>query len=154
MYINLYLSKYKFYVNSTCSYIIYLPVHRYNISWYQAPLQIQKLILFLLQRDNKAFTWNIGGLFIIFFECFASVMLYYICKQYCILCPNNIIKTYLFAVGQCISILLYCHVIFSVIKSRMHVTHLIILKQTGCKIFPFLLSSNYMQKLQNYYKYF
>ncbi|KAH0952632.1 Or9e33 [Eciton burchellii] len=45
----------------------------YNISWYQAPLQIQKLILFLLQRGSKAFTWNVGGLFIISFECFASL---------------------------------------------------------------------------------
>ncbi|KAH0952630.1 Or9e37 [Eciton burchellii] len=46
----------------------------YNISWYQAPLQVQKLILFLLQRGNKAFIWNIGGLFIVSFECFASLV--------------------------------------------------------------------------------
>ncbi|XP_071637888.1 uncharacterized protein [Temnothorax longispinosus] len=37
----------------------------YNVQWYVAPLQIQKMILFLLQRNTKAFTLNyIGGLFV------------------------------------------------------------------------------------------
>ncbi|XP_026824269.1 uncharacterized protein LOC105278029 isoform X4 [Ooceraea biroi] len=46
----------------------------YNASWYLAPLQIQKLILFLLQRSNKAFTLNLGGLFTLSIECFASLI--------------------------------------------------------------------------------
>lgn len=50
--------------------------YRYNVPWYQAPLHIQKLILFLLQRGNKAFTLNIGGLFTLSLECFASVRIY------------------------------------------------------------------------------
>jgi len=50
--------------------------YRYNISWYQAPLYIQKLILFLLLRSNKTFTLNIGGLFILSIEFFASVKLF------------------------------------------------------------------------------
>ncbi|XP_071560361.1 uncharacterized protein [Temnothorax nylanderi] len=36
----------------------------YNVQWYVAPLQIQKMILFLLQRGTKAFTMNIAGLFV------------------------------------------------------------------------------------------
>ncbi|XP_071560219.1 uncharacterized protein [Temnothorax nylanderi] len=36
----------------------------YNIQWYAAPLQIQKMILFLLQRSNKAFNIDIAGLFV------------------------------------------------------------------------------------------
>ncbi|XP_024890169.1 uncharacterized protein LOC112466341 isoform X3 [Temnothorax curvispinosus] len=36
----------------------------YNVQWYVTPLQIQKMILFLLQRGTKAFTMNIAGLFV------------------------------------------------------------------------------------------
>ncbi|XP_077280089.1 uncharacterized protein LOC143907288 isoform X1 [Temnothorax americanus] len=36
----------------------------YNVQWYVAPLPIQKMILFLLQRGTKAFTMNIAGLFV------------------------------------------------------------------------------------------
>ncbi|XP_019888542.1 uncharacterized protein LOC105283333 isoform X2 [Ooceraea biroi] len=46
----------------------------YNAPWYLAPLQIQKLTLFLLQRSNKAFTLSIGGLFTLSIECFASLV--------------------------------------------------------------------------------
>ncbi|XP_019697075.1 uncharacterized protein LOC105183319 [Harpegnathos saltator] len=35
----------------------------YNIQWYTAPLHIQKMILFLLQRGTKAFYITIAGLF-------------------------------------------------------------------------------------------
>ncbi|RLU26372.1 ObirOr5-9E6 [Ooceraea biroi] len=45
----------------------------YNAPWYLAPLEIQKLILILLQRSNKAFTLSIGGLFTLSLECFASL---------------------------------------------------------------------------------
>ncbi|KAH0944435.1 hypothetical protein HN011_001082, partial [Eciton burchellii] len=34
----------------------------YNIPWYLASLNIQKLILFLLQKGSKIFTLSIGGL--------------------------------------------------------------------------------------------
>nr|XP_012228361.1 PREDICTED: uncharacterized protein LOC105675656 [Linepithema humile] len=36
----------------------------YNVNWYMAPLHIQKMILFLLQRGTKTFNMTIGGLFI------------------------------------------------------------------------------------------
>ncbi|XP_039311497.1 uncharacterized protein LOC105198337 isoform X1 [Solenopsis invicta] len=36
----------------------------YKVQWYIAPLHIQKLILFLLQRGTKAFNMNIAGLFV------------------------------------------------------------------------------------------
>lgn len=48
---------------------------RYNVQWYIAPLHIQKLILFLLQRGTKAFEnlVIIGGLFVGSLEGFATV---------------------------------------------------------------------------------
>lgn len=49
--------------------------YRYTIPWYRASLNIQKMILFLLQRNNKDFVLNIGGIFIASLECFASVKL-------------------------------------------------------------------------------
>ncbi|EZA50468.1 hypothetical protein X777_10661, partial [Ooceraea biroi] len=55
-----------------CNNHIFLTV--YNAPWYLVPLKIQKLILFLLQRNNKAFTLNIGGLFTLSIERFASLM--------------------------------------------------------------------------------
>ncbi|XP_014478957.1 PREDICTED: uncharacterized protein LOC106746673 [Dinoponera quadriceps] len=36
----------------------------YNIEWYGTSLNVQKMILFLLQRGNKAFNINIGGLIV------------------------------------------------------------------------------------------
>ncbi|RLU23641.1 hypothetical protein DMN91_003847 [Ooceraea biroi] len=46
----------------------------YNVSWYLAPLHIQKLILFLLERSNKVFSLNVGGLFTASLECFATLI--------------------------------------------------------------------------------
>ncbi|KAH0944439.1 Or9e55NTE, partial [Eciton burchellii] len=45
----------------------------FNIPWYTASLQIQKMTLFLLQRGSKAFTLNLGGIFTLSLECFASL---------------------------------------------------------------------------------
>ncbi|XP_070522766.1 uncharacterized protein [Cardiocondyla obscurior] len=45
----------------------------YNVKWYLAPLHIQKLILFLLQRGTKAVHIYIGGLFMGSLEGFATV---------------------------------------------------------------------------------
>ncbi|XP_050460150.1 uncharacterized protein LOC126856031 [Cataglyphis hispanica] len=48
----------------------------YNVQWYIAPLHIQKLILFLLQRGTKAFDnlVIIGGLFVGSLEGFATLV--------------------------------------------------------------------------------
>jgi len=43
-----------------------------------APLNIQKMMLFLLQRGTKVFNLNIGGVFIASLESAATVKLYYI----------------------------------------------------------------------------
>ncbi|KAH0946917.1 hypothetical protein HN011_008379 [Eciton burchellii] len=51
---------------------IYVTV--YNIQWYKAPLSVQKLILFLLQKGIKNFTLSVGGLFDASFECFAMLV--------------------------------------------------------------------------------
>ncbi|XP_014478945.1 PREDICTED: uncharacterized protein LOC106746664 [Dinoponera quadriceps] len=48
-------------------------VTTYNVQWYAAPLRIQRMILFLLQRGAKTFSLNIGGLIIGSLESFASV---------------------------------------------------------------------------------
>ncbi|XP_024882727.1 uncharacterized protein LOC112461641 [Temnothorax curvispinosus] len=47
-----------------CAVDMHRKAMKYNAQWYAAPLQIQKMILFLLQRGTKAFTMNINGLFV------------------------------------------------------------------------------------------
>ncbi|XP_018349246.1 PREDICTED: uncharacterized protein LOC108752713 [Trachymyrmex septentrionalis] len=46
----------------------------YNVQWYKAPLCIQRMILFLLQRETKVFTLNLGGVFIASMENFAMLV--------------------------------------------------------------------------------
>ncbi|XP_018361478.1 PREDICTED: uncharacterized protein LOC108760174 [Trachymyrmex cornetzi] len=46
----------------------------YNVQWYRAPLRIQRMILFLLQRETKAFTLNFGGVINASMECFATLV--------------------------------------------------------------------------------
>ncbi|KAL6420340.1 hypothetical protein ACFW04_014811 [Cataglyphis niger] len=46
----------------------------YDVQWYEAPLHIQKLILFLLQKGTKEFTISVGGLFVGSLECFATLV--------------------------------------------------------------------------------
>ncbi|XP_029680520.1 uncharacterized protein LOC115246073 [Formica exsecta] len=46
----------------------------YNVRWYVAPLHLQKMILFLLQRNSRNFALNVGGLFIASIECFATLV--------------------------------------------------------------------------------
>ncbi|XP_018300362.1 uncharacterized protein [Mycetomoellerius zeteki] len=46
----------------------------YNVQWYRTPLHVQKIILFLLQRDTKKFTLNIGGIIEGSVEHFASLV--------------------------------------------------------------------------------
>ncbi|KAF3054227.1 Odorant receptor 305 [Nylanderia fulva] len=46
----------------------------YNVKWYIAPLCIQKMVLFLLQRSSKNFNLNVGGLFNGSLENFATLI--------------------------------------------------------------------------------
>ncbi|XP_011705120.1 PREDICTED: uncharacterized protein LOC105460373 [Wasmannia auropunctata] len=46
----------------------------YNVQWYKTPLHIQKMILFLLQRGEKEFALNIGGVFDASIEGFATLV--------------------------------------------------------------------------------
>ncbi|XP_018055792.1 PREDICTED: uncharacterized protein LOC108692151 [Atta colombica] len=46
----------------------------YNVQWYRAPLRIQRMILFLLQRETKVFTLNVGGLFNASMESFGMLV--------------------------------------------------------------------------------
>ncbi|XP_011705109.1 PREDICTED: uncharacterized protein LOC105460363 [Wasmannia auropunctata] len=46
----------------------------YRVQWYEAPLRIQRILLFLLQRGAKSFTLGVGGLFIGSLECFATLV--------------------------------------------------------------------------------
>ncbi|KAF3054225.1 Odorant receptor 298 [Nylanderia fulva] len=46
----------------------------YNVKWYRAPLSIQRMILFLMQRNVKNFTLNVRGLFSASIECFATLL--------------------------------------------------------------------------------
>ncbi|XP_072758664.1 uncharacterized protein [Anoplolepis gracilipes] len=45
----------------------------YSVRWYVAPLYIQKMILFLLQRNSIVFALKTGGVFVASMQCFASV---------------------------------------------------------------------------------
>ncbi|XP_070159394.1 odorant receptor 30a-like isoform X4 [Polyergus mexicanus] len=51
----------------------YIYIAAYKIRWYIAPPDIQKLLLILIQRGNKTFGLNIGGLFIASIQCFAKL---------------------------------------------------------------------------------
>ncbi|XP_039311562.1 uncharacterized protein LOC120359130 [Solenopsis invicta] len=46
----------------------------YNVEWYKTPVQVQKMILFILQRRSKPFTLNVGGLFDASMEGFATLV--------------------------------------------------------------------------------
>ncbi|XP_011860648.1 PREDICTED: uncharacterized protein LOC105557877 [Vollenhovia emeryi] len=46
----------------------------YKVQWYRAPIHLQKMILFLLQRETKEFTLTVGGLFIASMEGFAMLI--------------------------------------------------------------------------------
>ncbi|EZA49075.1 hypothetical protein X777_12787 [Ooceraea biroi] len=45
----------------------------YNIRWYIAPVRVQRLILFLLQRGVKPYSVKFGGLYILCLETFATL---------------------------------------------------------------------------------
>ncbi|XP_011695542.1 PREDICTED: uncharacterized protein LOC105454564 [Wasmannia auropunctata] len=45
----------------------------YNVRWYVAPLHVQKLILFLLQRSSRTLVFQLGGMFDLSLEFFATV---------------------------------------------------------------------------------
>ncbi|XP_018051741.1 PREDICTED: uncharacterized protein LOC108689490 [Atta colombica] len=46
----------------------------YNVEWYVAPLHIQKMTLFLLQKGTKAFHLILGGIFVASMESAATLM--------------------------------------------------------------------------------
>ncbi|XP_011056196.1 PREDICTED: uncharacterized protein LOC105147107 [Acromyrmex echinatior] len=46
----------------------------YDVEWYVAPLHIQKMMLFLLQKGTKAFRLILGGIFIASMESAATLM--------------------------------------------------------------------------------
>ncbi|XP_011705125.1 PREDICTED: uncharacterized protein LOC105460377 [Wasmannia auropunctata] len=52
----------------------YVYLTAYNIKWYKTPLNIQKMILFLLQKNTKEFTLNVGGIFVASMEFFATLV--------------------------------------------------------------------------------
>ncbi|KAF3054254.1 Odorant receptor 327 [Nylanderia fulva] len=52
----------------------YLYVAAYNAQWYMVSLHIQRLILLLLQRSNKSFGLNIGGMYVASIKFFATLM--------------------------------------------------------------------------------
>nr|XP_012228642.1 PREDICTED: uncharacterized protein LOC105675798 [Linepithema humile] len=52
----------------------YLFVTVYNVPWYIIPLNVQKIILFLLQRGTKEYVMRVGGLFVGSLECFATLV--------------------------------------------------------------------------------
>ena len=67
---------------------------RYNVEWYVAPLHIQKMILFLLQKGTKTFHLILGGIFVASMESAATVKDIYKAfiprEYYCLIENNNI----------------------------------------------------------------
>ncbi|XP_025263503.1 uncharacterized protein LOC109610516 [Camponotus floridanus] len=45
----------------------------YNIQWYMAPLRIQKLILFLILKNTKSYSFLIGGIYVASLEAYKYV---------------------------------------------------------------------------------
>ncbi|XP_071638308.1 uncharacterized protein [Temnothorax longispinosus] len=72
------LNGYLFIANHTAQEITdhneYVFATVYNVQWYTAPLHIQKIILFLLQRGTKPFHINLGGIFVASLESAAMLM--------------------------------------------------------------------------------
>jgi len=57
---------------------ICIRINRYNAQWYDAPLCMQKLILFIMQRSNKK-TALTAGIFDASLEGFATVIISNFC---------------------------------------------------------------------------
>ncbi|RLU25592.1 ObirOr5-9E50 [Ooceraea biroi] len=51
----------------------YIFLSAYNVRWYIAPLRVQRLIVFLLQKGTKPYSMKVGGLYTISLENFASL---------------------------------------------------------------------------------
>ncbi|XP_039311839.1 uncharacterized protein LOC113003901 [Solenopsis invicta] len=49
-------------------------VAAYSIQWYMAPIKIQKIIIFLLQRSTKVFHIQVGGIFVASLEGAATML--------------------------------------------------------------------------------
>ncbi|XP_026823688.1 uncharacterized protein LOC109610890 isoform X5 [Ooceraea biroi] len=54
----------------------------YNVRWYDAPIRVQRLIFFLLQRGTMSYAMKFGGVYTLSLENFATVKLLYIMCQY------------------------------------------------------------------------
>ena len=51
-------------------------IFRYNSKWHTIPLHAQKLILFVMQRSSKNCVLLIGGLYVLSYEGFATVIFF------------------------------------------------------------------------------
>ncbi|KAF3054243.1 Odorant receptor 366 [Nylanderia fulva] len=52
----------------------YLFITVYNVNWYKAPIRVQKMILFLLQKGTKSFNLVLGGIFVASMKSAASLL--------------------------------------------------------------------------------
>nr|XP_012228364.1 PREDICTED: odorant receptor 30a-like [Linepithema humile] len=72
LYIYLFLSNYV--AQEITEHNNYVFVTAYDNEWYMAPLNIQKMVLFLLQRGTKSFNVILGGIFVASMESAASLI--------------------------------------------------------------------------------
>ncbi|XP_070152585.1 uncharacterized protein [Polyergus mexicanus] len=68
---------------------IHCKAMKYNVRWYMAPIHIQKIILFLLQRGTKSFHLILGGVFVGSLQSAASRALPYRTSPFFILPSKN-----------------------------------------------------------------
>ncbi|XP_025073948.1 uncharacterized protein LOC105426777 [Pogonomyrmex barbatus] len=72
LYIYMFLSNYT--AQEITDHNEYVFTTVYNAQWYMAPLHIQKMMLFLLQKGTKAFYLILGGIFVASMESAATLM--------------------------------------------------------------------------------
>ncbi|XP_071638133.1 uncharacterized protein [Temnothorax longispinosus] len=72
LYVYMFLSNYT--AQEVTDHNEYVFATVYNVQWYMAPLPIQKMMLFLLQKGTKAFHIILGGIFIASMESAATLM--------------------------------------------------------------------------------
>ncbi|XP_025270202.1 uncharacterized protein LOC109609768 isoform X2 [Camponotus floridanus] len=72
LYVYLFLSNYT--AQKITDHNEYVFATVYNVHWYMAPIHIQKMILFLLQKGTKSFHLILGGIFVGSMQSAASLM--------------------------------------------------------------------------------
>lgn len=75
-----------------CNDVNYFIFDRYDVRWYVAPIEMQKIILFIMQKTTKPYCLNIGNILPATIENFKKVENVYDIKKSKILNNDNCFK--------------------------------------------------------------